>query len=128
MSLSEIVDGFAATITTKSDVRCYSDPSSFSPPCVLVDVPESLDLQVAYGSARQDYIFPLLFVVNNKNPRSARSEIEAMIDTVNLVLFDNEDLGGVCESAAAINVVQWQIQDIQDVNSLTCVMRVGVLR
>ena len=125
MSLPDIVDGFVATIIA-GGVRATSDPSAWQAPCVVVDMPEEIDLRETFGGARR-YVIPLLVILPTSDPRSARNALEEMIGTLTGLIEADPDLGGACDSAVPIDATAPVLQELQGVPYLTFNLRVEVL-
>lgn len=125
MSLPGIIDGIVATLTS-GGVRATSDPSSWSAPCVVVDMPEEIDLRETFGGARR-YVLPLLVIIPTSDPRSARLALEEMIGTLTALIEADPQLDGSCDSASPIDVTTPVVQELQGVPYLTFSLRIEVL-
>jgi hypothetical protein len=109
MTLGLIREGLRTALES-AGFRAYDDLSNPVPPCVVVMLPEQIDVSVTMTGQRTRWIYriPLEVRVPVQSMRAAVDDLEAMLaegeTSVIAAIRDDKTLGGVCQSADTIDV------------------------
>jgi hypothetical protein len=102
-TLSEVMDGLAALVTTVPNV--YAWPvESVTVPCVLVDFP-TLDFDQTMGRGADEWVVPLLYLTGKTGTKDYRDALSDIIPVLKAALDGTHTFGDVRVTTASVTTV-----------------------